>query len=109
MPKKKKPSVALSKKEVEKRYSKLVAKVWADDEFRARLFADPETVLKEAGFRVPEGKKVKVVGLDVVNDFYFILPEKPPGPFIDVAVESVIKRSLLSVFITEDLCRRRGP
>ena len=100
MPKKKAPSAAAKQRELEKRYAKLVAGVWADEEFRERLFSDPATVLKEAGFKVQEGRPVKVIELDMEEDFYFVLPKKPRGPFTDTSIESVITKSRVSVFYT---------
>ena len=104
MPKKKAPSAAENRRGLEKRYAELVARVWADKEFRERLISDPETVLKEAGFKVGEGRPVKVLELDVEKNFYFILPDKPSEPFTDIAVESVLMKSHFSMMYTHDLC-----
>ena len=104
MPKKKAPSAAANRRELEKRYAKLVARVWADEEFRERLFSNPETVLKEAGFTVGEGRPVKVLELDVEKNFYFILPDKPSESFTDVAVESVLMKSHFSMMYTQQFC-----
>ncbi len=41
--------------------AKAIAKAWADPEFRARLKADPKTVLTEMGMEGLEGKNVVVV------------------------------------------------
>lgn len=41
--------------------AEVIAKAWKDDAYRARLIADPETVLSEAGAKVPDGLKVTVL------------------------------------------------
>jgi hypothetical protein len=38
-----------------KKYAQLVARTWLDEEFKQRLIDNPEDVLKEQGFDVPEG------------------------------------------------------
>tara|TARA_B100000315_G_scaffold218472_1_gene219800 strand:- start:160 stop:363 length:204 start_codon:yes stop_codon:yes gene_type:complete len=35
-------------------YGKIVAKAWSDEEFKAKLMADPKSVLKENGVDVGE-------------------------------------------------------
>jgi hypothetical protein len=39
-------------------YQQVVAKCWADAEFKAKLLADPKAVLSAEGLIVPEGKNV---------------------------------------------------
>ena len=55
----------------------LVAKAWADENFKKRLMADPIPVLKEHGFPLPPpGVQVKVVeNTDTVR--YLLLPNRP--------------------------------
>ena len=38
-----------------------MARAWDDDSFRQRLLAEPEDVLREEGFDLPEGVEVRVV------------------------------------------------
>lgn len=40
--------------------AKVIAKAWADPEFKARLVADPKAVLVEMGMQGLEGKDVKL-------------------------------------------------
>ena len=42
-------------------YGKIIAKAWRDPSFKAKLLADPQVVLKEAGLAVPAGVTVKIV------------------------------------------------
>ena len=41
--------------------AEVIAKAWKDDAYRARLIADPESVLSEAGAKVPPGVNVMVL------------------------------------------------
>jgi hypothetical protein len=77
-----------SHQEIEKRYAKLVARAWADDAFRERLISNPEEVLREFGFEVPEGKQLKLIEADTETTIYFILPTRPSGAFSDSAVDA---------------------
>lgn len=50
-----------------------------DEEFKARLLADPATVLKENGIEVPEGMTVRFVEREE-NEVLVPLPPRPSGP-----------------------------
>ena len=62
--------------EFQKAYGKLVAKAWADEEFKARLLAEPAVVFKENGIAVPEGVVLKIVE-NTKSTFHMILPAAP--------------------------------
>ena len=58
-------------------WNQLVARAWADPAFKARLLADPATVLKENGVVVPAGIEFRVVeNTDTV--IHLTIPLKPP-------------------------------
>lgn len=59
-----------------KKLSQLVAKCWADENFKAKVLADPATVLKAEGIDVPQGVTVEAVEN---NDktFHLVIPAKP--------------------------------
>jgi hypothetical protein len=63
-------------------YGKLVARAWRDPAFKAKLIADPQAVLKDAGMAVPAGATVKVVE-NTGTHFHFVLPAKPSGALSD--------------------------
>jgi hypothetical protein len=42
-------------------YSQIVAKCWADAEFKAKLMADPKGTLAAEGIDMPDGVEVRVV------------------------------------------------
>ena len=71
-----------------KQWSQIVAKAWADDQFKQRLLADPAAVLNELGVMVPAGVTVKVVeNTDTVCNL--VLPGKPKGELTDAELQSV--------------------
>jgi hypothetical protein len=67
-----------------KAWSRIVAKAWADDQFKSRLLLDPVPVLQEHGVEFPSGTQVKVVENAAAEEEstevrYFTLPAKPTG------------------------------
>ena len=69
-------------------YGKVVAKAWRDPAFKAKLIADPQAVLREAGMAVPAGVTVKVVE-NTATHLHFVLPPKPTGKLSDEALDEV--------------------
>ncbi|ASF46664.1 NHLP leader peptide family RiPP precursor [Methylovulum psychrotolerans] len=57
-------------------YSQIVAKCWADAEFKAKLIADPKATLAAEGIAVPDGIELRVLEntATVVN---LVLPPPP--------------------------------
>ncbi len=64
--------------EERKQSAKIIAQAWVDEEFKAKLLADPATVLAENGIEIPEGMTVKVVEKKE-NEIHIPLPPKPEG------------------------------
>ena len=56
--------------------SKIIAKAWADDDFKRRLLADPVAALRAEGVDVPAGINISVVE-NTADRFTFVLPRKP--------------------------------
>jgi Nitrile hydratase, alpha chain len=69
-------------------YAKVIAKAWRDPSFKAKLLADPQAVLEEAGMAVPAGVTVKVVE-NTATHFHVVLPPKPTGQLSDEALDTV--------------------
>jgi hypothetical protein len=69
-------------------YGKVVARAWRDPAFKAKLIADPQAVLREAGMAVPAGATVKVVE-NTGTHLHFVLPPKPVGQLSDEALDEV--------------------
>ncbi len=65
----------MTPEETQKKMGQLIAKAWADEDFKKQLIANPKEVGKEFGLEAPENVEVKVVeNTDKV--FHFVLPKK---------------------------------
>ena len=64
--------------EQQKVWTKIVAKAWADEDYKLRLLADPVAVLKAEGAEVPEGVGFKCVEA-TETQAWLVLPAKPTG------------------------------
>jgi len=62
----------------DKQWSLIVARAWADDEFKDRLLSDPRTVLRENGIEIAPDVHVNVVE-NTEKLVYFTLPANPSG------------------------------
>lgn len=69
-----------------KQFAKIVAKTWADEDYKQRLVDDPASVLAEEGIEVPAGKEIKVLE-STENKMWLVLPPKPEGESIDESTE----------------------
>jgi hypothetical protein len=68
--------VMSDQKEQQKQWAKIVAKAWADEDYKQRLMEDPAAVLSEEGMPVPEGVDIKVVEA-TDKQAWMVLPPKP--------------------------------
>ncbi|TWB15506.1 putative ribosomally synthesized peptide [Nitrospirillum amazonense] len=66
----------MTHEEKAKAYGRVVAKAWADDAFKARLLADPVTVLKGEGVDIPAGMAVTVAE-NTATACTLVLPARP--------------------------------
>ena len=62
--------------EMRKKYAKIVAKAWADEDFKKNLIANPKEILKQEGFEIPDNKTIKI-SENTDTQLNFILPVKP--------------------------------
>ncbi len=76
----------MDKNKLQKAYSKLVAKAWSDDNFKAQLLSDPMTVFKENDLIIPEGVEVRIVE-NSPKIIHFILPSVPSDELNDDELE----------------------
>ena len=60
----------------QKQMAKIIAKTWADDEYKQRFISDPAAVLKEEGADVPAGMTFEVLEA-TADKAYLVLPPKP--------------------------------
>lgn len=69
-------------------YSKIIAKVWSDPEFKTLLLKNPEEALHTLGIEVPEGAKITICE-NTEKQLYFVVPQKPAGNFSEKELESL--------------------
>ena len=71
-----------------KQYGQVVAKAWADEDFKQRLLANPAATLQAEGIAVPQGVELRAVeNTDKV--LYFMLPPKPSAELSDEQLDQV--------------------
>ena len=65
------------------RYAKIIARAWADEDFKRRLTGDPAAVFTEYQITVPAGRVIRVVTEAPAHapkgELLFVLPDKPKG------------------------------
>jgi len=66
----------MDRKEMCKATGKLIAKAWVDAQFKAKLMADPASVLRAEGFAIPEGMRIDVFE-NTDERIYLVIPKKP--------------------------------
>jgi hypothetical protein len=76
----------------QKQWGQIVARTWADAEFKARFIADPKAVLREHGIEPEAGVEFRVVEdvtatEDVPGIKHLVLPACPSG---DLAEEELL-------------------
>lgn len=59
-----------------KKWMRVIAKAWADEDFKRRLMEEPKTVLLEEGIPVPAGVKVRVI-TDAPGICTLVIPTPP--------------------------------
>ncbi len=67
-------------------WAQIVARAWADADFKARLLAAPAAVVKEAGGHVPPGLDLRVVE-NTAEVFHLVLPTLPDAAHKDVQLD----------------------
>jgi hypothetical protein len=68
---------------------KVIARAWSDDDYKARLVANPRSVLTEAGIEIEDGPELRAVE-DTVDVRYFVIPVAPAeGELSEDALEQV--------------------
>ncbi len=68
----------MDKKWMEMRWKKLVAKAWADPDWKQRLLADPVGVFREEGIEWPEGLQLRLLE-ELPGTKTVVLPQPPEG------------------------------
>ena len=78
----------MDREEFQKAYGKVVAKAWADPDFKAKLLADPKTVLKENGLAIPDDVEFRIVE-NTDKIVHLNLPPEPTGQLSEEELEKV--------------------
>jgi len=78
----------MDREEFQKSYGKVVAKAWADPDFKTKLLADPKTVLKENGLEFPQDVEILVVE-NTDKIVHLILPPEPAEQLSEEELEKV--------------------
>jgi hypothetical protein len=76
---------------------RIIAKAWADDDFKARLLADPAAIAAAEGIAVPAGVKI-VVHENKPGELHVVLPAKPDAVLSDEVLEGVTGGSRNQLF-----------
>ena len=71
-----------------KQWAKIVAKAWADEDYKQRLKTDPAATFAEEGIPVPEGLSINVVEA-TEKQVWMVLPPKPEEGKIEEGAERI--------------------
>ena len=66
----------MDQNEQNKKIAQLIAKAWADDNFKKKLLSDPAAVLKAEGMELPAGMGIRAVE-DTQTMHHLVIPAKP--------------------------------
>jgi hypothetical protein len=66
----------MNSEEQERKWHKIIANAWMDDDYKRRLLADPTARLKEEGVEIASGVEVRIVE-DTRDVQHMVLPLKP--------------------------------
>jgi hypothetical protein len=80
----------------EKEWAKVIAQAWVDEEFKAKLLADPKAVLKAAGIEFPENIKLNIAEAKE-DELNLTLPLKPAD--VTGSVEEIHERMQASTWV----------
>ncbi|HVA33693.1 MAG TPA: NHLP leader peptide family RiPP precursor [Candidatus Baltobacteraceae bacterium] len=58
--------------------NRIIAKAWADEDFKRRLLANPVETLRAEGAAIPDGTSVNVVE-NTESSVTLVLPRRPQG------------------------------
>ncbi|MBN9901097.1 hypothetical protein [Bacillus thuringiensis] len=77
-------------KELQKEYSKIIAKTWCDPEFKKEFFENPIPILNKHGFNIPNDAEVYINTGETPSGglYHFNVPPAPAG--LDCPVPEVL-------------------
>jgi hypothetical protein len=78
----------MTPEQVQQAAQQLIARCWAEPDFKARLLADATATLKAEGYPVPEGHVIQVVE-STASQSYLVIPPAPTNEISDEALDGV--------------------
>ena len=72
--------IPLDKLQFSEVYHQIIAKCWADEDFKAMLLADPRGILSTAGYDVPDGQSITVLQSNLEDEHIFYIPYDKSKP-----------------------------
>lgn len=81
-------STPMTPEQVQQAAQQLIARCWAELEFKARLLADANATLKAEGYPVPDGHVIQAVE-STANQSYFVIPPAPSNDLSDESLDQV--------------------
>jgi hypothetical protein len=76
--------------ENKKKYVQIIAKAWADEEYKKKLLANPTEVFKEEGLELPESINIKMLE-DTEDEQVLILPRVPEKELTVEEIEQLLE------------------
>ena len=96
---------AIKAQEILKKWSHVVAQVWADEKLKSRLLDNPAAVLRENGLEVPAGVEIRLVeNTDKVH--HLVLPPKPLDSASELTseqIDAVVGGQLIELTVVSDI------
>jgi hypothetical protein len=77
----------MSKQDQAEKMGKIIAKAWADADFKKRLLTDATAALKAEGLTLPEGVTVKALE-NTETTFHLVIPPKPSHELSDEEISA---------------------
>ena len=81
-------STPMTPEQVQQAAQQVIARCWADAEFKARLLADATGTLKAEGYPVPDGYAIQAVE-NTANQSYLVIPPAPTNDLSDESLDQV--------------------
>jgi hypothetical protein len=67
---------------------RLIAKAWADEDFKSALLANPRAALRGQGIEIPEGVTLNVLE-NTENVINLVLPKPPELPLVEESLDQL--------------------
>ena len=89
----------IDREDFQRAYGKVVARAWADAEFKALLLRDARTALSSVGIEYPEDIDV-IVRENNVREMNLVLPPQPAeGEFSEEDIDKITDGSVVPCYI----------